>query len=105
MQPARDRFASTRSGYPAPVPGIPALSVAEVLEPHSELMNRIKICYDNAYAESLFRTAKYRPEFPASGFIDLVGARTWAQSFGALVQRRPSSQRHPPCQPRAASCR
>jgi len=27
---------------------------------------------DNAYAESLFRTAKYRLEFLAKGFEDLV---------------------------------
>lgn len=26
---------------------------------------------DNAYAESLFRTTKYRPEFPAKGFAGL----------------------------------
>ncbi len=36
---------------------------------------------DNAYAESLFRTAKYRPEFPAKGFTDLDAARTWAAAF------------------------
>ena len=36
---------------------------------------------DNAYAESLFRTAKYRPEFPAKGFTDLQAARTWAAGF------------------------
>ncbi len=30
---------------------------------------------DNAYAESLFRTAKYRPEFPAKGFASLDEAR------------------------------
>jgi len=36
---------------------------------------------DNAYAESLFRTAKYRPEFPANGFADLEAARTWAAGF------------------------
>jgi putative transposase len=30
---------------------------------------------DNAYAESLFRTAKYRPEFPAKGFSRLDEAR------------------------------
>ena len=35
----------------------------------------------NAYAESLFRTAKYRPEFPAKGFADLDAARTWAAEF------------------------
>ena len=36
---------------------------------------------DNAYAESLFRTAKYRPEFPVKGFTDLGEARTWAAGF------------------------
>ena len=36
---------------------------------------------DNAYAESLFRTAKYRPEFPAKGFADLDAARAWAAGF------------------------
>ena len=36
---------------------------------------------DNAYAESLCRTAKYRPEFPAKGFADLQAARTWAAGF------------------------
>jgi putative transposase len=27
-----------------------------------------------------FRTAKYRPEFPAKGFVDLDAARTWSWS-------------------------
>ena len=43
--------------------------------------SRPRVSDDNAYAESLFRTAKYRPEFPAHGFVDLDGARTWAASF------------------------
>jgi transposase InsO family protein len=33
--------------------------------------SRPRVSDDNAYAESLFRTAKYRPEFPAKGFADL----------------------------------
>ncbi len=40
-----------------------------------------RVSDDNAYAESLFRTAKYRPEFPAKGFADLDAARTWAAAF------------------------
>ncbi len=36
---------------------------------------------ENAYAESLPRTAKYRPAFPADGSVDLVAARTWATNF------------------------
>lgn len=43
--------------------------------------SRPRVSDDNAYAESLFRTAKYRPEFPAKGFADLDQARTWAASF------------------------
>jgi putative transposase len=35
----------------------------------------------NAYAEALFRTAKYRPEFPSAGFADLAEARQWAAAF------------------------
>jgi len=31
--------------------------------------SRPRVSDDNAYVESLFRTAKYRPEFPAHGFV------------------------------------
>lgn len=40
-----------------------------------------RVSDDNAYAESLFRTAKYRPEFPAKGFATLQAARDWGASF------------------------
>jgi transposase InsO family protein len=43
--------------------------------------SRPRVSDDNAYAESLFRTAKYRPEFPDKGFADLQAARTWAAEF------------------------
>lgn len=43
--------------------------------------SRPRVSDDNAYAESLFRTAKYRPEFPAEGFADLEQARRWASEF------------------------
>ena len=43
--------------------------------------SRPRVSNDNAYAEALFRTAKYRPEFPAEGFADLEQARTWAADF------------------------
>ena len=36
---------------------------------------------DNAFVESLFRTAKYRPEFPDKGFADLEEARAWVAQF------------------------
>ena len=43
--------------------------------------SRPRVSDDNAYAEALFRTAKYRPEFPANGFPDLDAAREWAARF------------------------
>jgi transposase InsO family protein len=43
--------------------------------------SRPRVSDDNAFVESLFRTAKYRPEFPAKGFADLEAARRWAGRF------------------------
>jgi putative transposase len=43
--------------------------------------SRPRVSDDNAYAEALFRTAKYRPEFPAQGFADIAAARAWAAGF------------------------
>ena len=43
--------------------------------------SRPRVSNDNAYAESLFRTAKYRPTFPAKGFAHLEEARAWAGRF------------------------
>ena len=43
--------------------------------------SRPRVSDDNAYAEALFRTAKYRPEFPAQGFAELDTARAWALDF------------------------
>ena len=43
--------------------------------------SRPRVSDDNAFVESLFRTAKYRPEFPIKGFADLDAARAWASQF------------------------
>jgi len=45
--------------------------------------SRPRVSNDNPYAESLFRIAKYRPEFPARGFATLEEARYWAAAFVA----------------------
>lgn len=42
--------------------------------------NRPGVSDDNAYAESLFRTCKYRPDYPGS-FETLEQAREWVLSF------------------------
>ncbi len=43
--------------------------------------SRPRVSDDNAFVESLFRTAKYRPQFPVRGFGDLAQAREWAADF------------------------
>jgi transposase InsO family protein len=43
--------------------------------------SRPRVSDDNAFSASLFRTAKYRPEFPAKGFADLDPGRAWAAGF------------------------
>jgi transposase InsO family protein len=59
--------------------------------------SRPRVSDDNAYAESLFRTAKYRPEFPVKGYETLEGARhscigpTWNTSTAASATCRRSS--------------
>src|SRR3954465_14966053 len=43
--------------------------------------SRPRVSDDNAFAEALFRTVKYRPEFPSKGFADLDAARHWTVGF------------------------
>jgi putative transposase len=64
-------------------PSVKATTVAAMLHwlgiapSHS----RPRVSDGNAYAEALFRTAKYRPDFPGAGFADLAAARQWAAAF------------------------
>ena len=43
--------------------------------------SRPRTSNDNPYSESLFRTMKYRPEYPEHPFDDLNSARKWAENF------------------------
>jgi transposase InsO family protein len=43
--------------------------------------SRPSVSNDNPYSESLFRTLKYRPEYPEKGFEVLEAARTWMNDF------------------------
>ncbi|OUS25483.1 IS3 family transposase, partial [Gammaproteobacteria bacterium 45_16_T64] len=43
--------------------------------------SRPRVSNDNPYSEALFRTLKYRPEWPSSGFRTIEGARDWVQLF------------------------
>ena len=43
--------------------------------------SRPRVSDDNPYSESLFRTMKYRPDYPSKPFKTLIDARSWANSF------------------------
>ena len=43
--------------------------------------SRPSVSNDNPYSESLFRTLKYRPEYPEQAFNNLSAARAWVQGF------------------------
>ncbi|XOV87359.1 MAG: IS3 family transposase [Pseudomonadota bacterium] len=43
--------------------------------------SRPRVSNDNAFAESLFRTCKYRPDYPYKGFASLTDARQWVLEF------------------------
>lgn len=42
---------------------------------------RPRVSNDNPYSESLFRTLKYCPQWPADGFESLEAARLWVREF------------------------
>jgi transposase InsO family protein len=43
--------------------------------------SRPAVSNDNAYSESLFRTLKYRPNYPCKPFAELADARQWVDGF------------------------
>ena len=43
--------------------------------------SRPRVSNDNPFAESLFRTCKYRPNYPRKPFESVDDARTWTQQF------------------------
>ena len=53
--------------------------------------SRPSVSNDNPYSESLFRTLKYRPEYPEKAFEDLLDARCWVKGF---VQWYNNEHRH-----------
>ncbi len=53
--------------------------------------SRPSVSNDNPYSESVFRTLKYRPEYPEKPFLDIGEARTWVNGF---VQWYNTEHRH-----------
>jgi len=40
-----------------------------------------RVSNDNAYAESIFCTCKYRPDYPHKGFASITEAKQWVLQF------------------------
>lgn len=43
--------------------------------------SRPRVSNDNAFSEAMFRTCKYRPDYPTKGFESLEAAREWVHHF------------------------
>jgi putative transposase len=43
--------------------------------------SRPRVSNDNPYSEAIFRTCKYRPDYPYEGFQELGSSREWVQQF------------------------
>ena len=64
----------------SPMKAVTFLATLEKLGVQSSF-SRPRVSNDNPYSESLFKTMKYRPEYPFKGFKTLVEAREWVQRF------------------------
>ncbi|MBD2847462.1 transposase [Paenibacillus sp. IB182496] len=67
-------------------------TVLETLYSLGTSRSRPRVSNDNPYAESIFRTCKYRPDYPAKGFKGLTQARVWVNQFASWYNT--PSQRH-----------
>ena len=43
--------------------------------------SRPSVSNDNAYSEALFKTLKYRPEYPSAPFENIEGTEEWVEEF------------------------
>lgn len=60
--------------------GATMLATLQGLGVHASF-SRPRVSDDNPFSESLFRTLKYRPDYPSKPFDSLEDARAWIQSF------------------------
>jgi len=49
--------------------------------------SRPRVSNDNPFSEAIFRTWKYRPDYPAEGFADLAAAQAWSERFVSWYNR------------------
>ena len=64
----------------SPMKGAAMLATLQALGVMPSL-SRPSVSNDNPYSESIFKTLKYRPDYPARAFGTLLGARQWVGAF------------------------
>jgi transposase InsO family protein len=64
----------------SPMKGAAMLATLQALGVMPSL-SRPAVSNDNPYSESLFRTLKYRPDYPHQAFETLLAARQWVNTF------------------------
>ncbi len=64
----------------SPMKGAAMLATLQALGVMPSL-SRPAVSNDNPYSESLFKTLKYRPDYPAGAFETLLAARRWVDTF------------------------
>lgn len=74
----------------SPMKGAAMLATLQSLGVMSSF-SRPSVSNDNPYSESLFKTLKYRPDYPSRAFESLLAARQWV---GAFVQWYNQEHRH-----------
>lgn len=64
----------------SPMKGATMLSTLQTLGVMPSF-SRPAVSNDNPYSESMFRTLKYRPDYPKKAFADIAQARNWVTRF------------------------
>jgi transposase InsO family protein len=64
----------------APMKGATMLATLQMLGV-TPSFSRPAVSNDNPYVESIFKTMKYRPQYPHKPFTDLMSARQWVGTF------------------------
>lgn len=78
--PRRDNILWLHSDNGAAMKSAPLLAELKKLG-ISPSFSRPRVSNDNPYSEALFRTLKYRPNFPSRPFADIDAALTWVTRF------------------------
>ena len=55
--------------------------------------SRPRVSNDNPFSEALFRTCKYRPDWPTKGFATKADAQAWVRANPPAVQGCPERTR------------